>query len=113
MCLNVGGASLARSNGNTLARMAACGQTNGHLPQYMHNSSSHTGISCARLRLSHIEVPVGQVPSLGNALTGRRSPRLAMISAVTWRTNMGAYVGTGSGILRVLLVADGTLTLCR
>ena len=33
------------------------------------------------LRFSHFDVPVGQVPSAGNALTGRRSPWLAIMIA--------------------------------
>ena len=33
-----------------------------------------TGISSAVLRFSHSRCPVGQVPSIGNALTGSRSP---------------------------------------
>ena len=36
----------------------------------MQTSGSQTGISVARLRFSYWAVPVGKVPSLGNALTG-------------------------------------------
>ncbi len=53
----------------------------------MQTSGSQTGTSLARLRFSHWVVPVGYVPSLGKALTGRRSPRPAMISPSTLRTN--------------------------
>ena len=61
-------------------RMVACGQTITHLPHWMQIVGSHTGISSARLRFSHCAVPVGKVPSHGNALTGSSSPRPAMIS---------------------------------
>ena len=70
--------------------MTACGQTITHLPHWMQTSGSQTGTSVARLRFSHCVVPVGKVPSLGNALTGTRSPRPAMISPSTLRTNSGA-----------------------
>ena len=43
-------------------------------------------------------VPVGNVPSTGNALTGSRSPRPAISSAVTFLTNSGASAGTTGGI---------------
>src|SRR3989304_3331224 len=79
----------------------------------MHNSASHTGISGAGLRLSQIAVPVGHVPSAGNADTGRRSPRPAIISAVTRLTNSGAWVPTGSGISNLLVAAAGIVILCR
>ncbi len=55
---------------------------------------SHTGISRAMLRFSHWAVPVGKVPSMGMALTGRSSPSPAMILAVTFWTNSGAAAGT-------------------
>ena len=42
------------------------------------------------LRFSHCDVPVGQVPSTGNALTGSRSPWFASITAVTRVTKSGA-----------------------
>ena len=38
-------------------------------------------------RFSYFVVPVGNVPSTGSALTGRRSPSPAMRAAVTRRTN--------------------------
>ena len=40
-------------------------------------------------------VPVGKVPSTGKALTGRSSPRLAIIMPSTSLTNAGALSGTG------------------
>ena len=62
-------------------RMAACGQEIEHLPHWMQVSGSQLGISRAMLRFSHWEVPVGNVPSTGKALTGIRSPSLARIRA--------------------------------
>ena len=49
------------------------------------------------LRFSHFEVPVGQVPSTGKALTGRRSPFPSIITAVTRLTKSGASAGTIGG----------------
>ena len=69
--------------------MAACGQTSAHLLHWMQISGSQTGISRAMLRFSHCVVPVGQVPSTGNALTGSRSPLPAIITAVTVLTKSG------------------------
>src|SRR2546427_3781961 len=48
--------------------------------------------------LSVSEVLVGNVPSHGSALTGKRSPRPAIISPSTARTNSGASRETGSRI---------------
>jgi hypothetical protein len=50
--------------------MAACGQTIAHLLHWMQIPGSQIGISAAMLRFSHLEVPVGQVPSGGKALRG-------------------------------------------
>ena len=50
--------------------MTACGQTNTHLPHWIQTSGSQTGTSAAKFRFSHCVVPVGNVPSYGNALTG-------------------------------------------
>jgi len=62
------------------------------------------------LRFSYLVVPTGKVPSSGIAETGSQSPRPAMISAVTLRTNSGASSGTGGAILIVLVAVAGTLT---
>ena len=45
-------------------------------------------------------VPLGHVPSIGNALTGRRSPWLASMTAVTRFTKSGAASGTRCGMWR-------------
>src|SRR4051812_11224053 len=73
-CLNVDGAASSDSGGYTFTRIAACGQTSAHLLHWMHSCSSQIGIEIAMLRFSHFAVPLGHVPSIGNALTGRRSP---------------------------------------
>jgi hypothetical protein len=65
----------------------------------MQTSGSQTGISSAMLRFSYWVVPLGQVPSSGSLETGRRSPRSAMISPITSRTNRGASAGAG-GVMR-------------
>jgi hypothetical protein len=41
-----------------------------HFPHWMQIFESQVGISSAKLRFSHFAVPVGKVPSTGNALTG-------------------------------------------
>ena len=64
-----------------------------HLPQSMQISASQTGISRPIARFSYLVVPVGKVPSTGNALTGSDSPSSASIRAVTFRTKSGASVG--------------------
>ena len=51
----------------------------------MQMSSSQIGISWAMLRFSTLQVPVGNVPSTGRALTGSKSPSPAIIFAVTRR----------------------------
>jgi hypothetical protein len=48
------------------------------------------------------------VPSTGRALTGSSSPRPAIISAVTERTNSEASAGTGGGSSRVVVTPSGT-----
>ena len=106
--LNVGGAPAACFGSYTLMRMTLCGQTMVHLPHWMQMASSHTGISCAMLRFSHFAVPVGKVPSTGSALTGRLSPKPAIILAVTSCTNGGASGGTGGGTAMVLSARSGT-----
>ena len=65
------------------------------------------------LRFSHFDVPVGQVPSTGNALTGSRSPWLASITAVTRFTKSGACGGTGGGRWREAVGDAGTATSCE
>ena len=77
--------------------MAAWGQISTHLLHWMQSAASHTGISSARLRFSQWEVPVGQVPSGGKALTGSSSPRPDSMTAVTLRMKSGASSGTGGG----------------
>src|SRR5579859_4695584 len=79
----------------------------------MHSESSHTGISRAMLRLSHFEVPVGNVPSGGRALTGKPSPCPEIIAARTSRTNEGAREETGGRILKLLEACFGTCTSWR
>src|SRR6476660_6907617 len=96
-CLKVGGAEATAASSYTFTRIAACGQTIAHLLHWMQSTSSHTGISVAMLRFSHFDVPVGQVPSAGNALTGRRSPSLAIMMPVTRFTKSVASCGTGGG----------------
>ena len=95
------GAPARAAGAKYFARMAACGQISTHLLHWMHSAMSQTGISSARLRFSQREVPVGQVPSGGNALTGRSSPRPESMTAVMLRTKSGASSGTGSGRRRV------------
>ena len=59
-------------------------------------------------------VPVGQVPSTGNALTGSRSPLPAIITAVTCCTKSGACVGDDRRPRCASTVAvAGTGTSCR
>ena len=96
--LKVSGASASSCGSYTLARMTACGQTMTHLPHWMQMSSSHTGISRARLRFSHCAVPVGKVPSSGNALTGSSSPRPSHHFGGTLRTNSGATGNDGRNL---------------
>src|SRR6202022_2280114 len=111
--LNVSGADANNSGSHSFERITACGHTRTHLPHWMHNSCSHTGISCARFRFSHLEVPVGYVPSSGRALTGRSSPAPAIMGASTWRTNWGASSATTARRSNSLDTASGTLTSCK
>ncbi len=106
--LKPSGASASMLAGTTLERTAACGQLRTHLPHWMHRSGSQTGTSRAMLRFSQAAVPVGKVPSTGSLLTGISSPRLAMISAVTFCTNSGAPAGTAAARPRVLVIWPGT-----
>src|SRR5512138_712084 len=91
------GAPLAASGAKNFGRIAACGQMSAHLLHWMQRLGSQTGISSAIDRFSHFEVPVGQVPSIGNAETGRRSPLPASMSAVTRFTKSGACSETVGG----------------
>ena len=52
-------------------------------------------MSSARLRFSYCAVAVGNVPSTGNALTGRSSPSPAVSLPSTSFTNCGALGVTG------------------
>src|SRR5512138_412562 len=92
------GAALAASGAKYFGRIAACGQMSAHLLHWMQRLGSHVGISSAMERFSHFDVPVGQVPSSGNAETGRRSPFPASMSAVTRFTNSGAASETVGGM---------------
>src|SRR5665647_3272536 len=79
----VSGAPSRLSGGSTLIPIALCGHTIAHLPQSMQMSGSQIGISWASARFSYRVVPVGKVPSTGNALTGSRCPSPARMRAVT------------------------------
>ena len=69
------------------------------LPHWMQMSGLQTGTMSEMFRFSHREVPEGYVPSAGIALTGRSSPRPAIITAVTSFTNGGASAGTSGNRL--------------
>ena len=90
----------------------ARGQTMAHLPQSMHRSGSHTGIDSARLRFSHLAVPVGKVPSTGSALTGSRSPSPARMRAVTCWKKSGAPTATEAIRRPVDSASAGTSMRC-
>ncbi len=92
--LKEAGALASRPGAYTFWRITACGQTIEHLPHWMHKALSQTGISRVMLRFSHWVVPLGKVPSIGIALTGRESPSFAIIWPSTFRTNSGAASGT-------------------
>ena len=88
--------ALASSGGSkTFMRIVACGQPSEHSPHWMQIFGSQMGMSWAMLRFSYCVVPVGNVPSQGMALTGRSSPRLAIIMPSTSLTKAGAWSGTG------------------
>ena len=90
------GASASASAGASLIRIAVCGQVIAHLPQSMQIDGSQIGISVAIARFSQVDVPVGQAPSTGSALTGNRSPSPCSIVCVTRRTKSGAASGRGA-----------------
>ena len=76
-------------------RIVAWGQPSEQSPHCVQIFGSQIGMSWAMLRFSYCVVPVGNVPSQGRALTGRSSPRLAIIMPNTSLTNAGAWAGTG------------------
>ena len=90
----------------TFTRIAACGQTSAHLLHWMQSASSQTGISAAMLRFSHFDVPVGHVPSTGNALTGSRSPWFASITRRHALDEVRRASGTGGGQRRRVVGAS-------
>jgi len=108
LCWKLSGASANASSGASLIRIAVCGQVIAHLPQSMHSDGSQIGSSTAIARFSHFDVPVGQVPSTGNALTGSRSPCPRIIAAVTRRTKSGASSGIGGSRCSWLVGRSGT-----
>ena len=73
------------------------GRPAAHLLHWMQIFGSQIGISAAMVRFSQRAVPVGQVPSTGNAETGSRSPLPASMTAVTRLTKSGASSGTRGG----------------
>ncbi len=79
----------------------------------MQIAGSHTGISRAMFRFSHLVVPVGHVPSTGKADTGSESPLLAIITAWTLRTMSGALSLTVGGRLVLEVTLPGTFTSWR
>src|SRR5512143_1862852 len=76
----------------------------------MQIEESHAGISAAMFLFSHWLVPTGQVPSTGKALTGSRSPLLAIMTAVTPWTKSGAATDTAAGRGRAVVTAVGAGT---
>ena len=79
----------------------------------MQIAGSQIGMSWAMLRFSYCVVPVGKVPLSGKALTGRLSPRLAIITPSTSLTNFGAEAGTGGTIFTFEVACCGYFTSCR
>src|SRR5450759_5063833 len=90
------GAPLTAAVGKTFILIVACGQTMAHLPQSMQIEGSQIGIVWAMARFSYFVVPVGNVPSTGNALTGSWSPSPDISTAVTCLTKSGASSGTAN-----------------
>src|SRR6476646_9226036 len=87
--------------------MTECGQTKLQLPHWMQVSGSHTATRSEMLRFSYAAVPLGYVPSTGNALTGSSSPRPASIMPVT-----ELRAAAGVGVLdRLLDPRDGLVAL--
>src|SRR5215207_6186830 len=93
--------------------MTLCGQTKLHVPHWMQVSGSQTATRSEIRLFSYAVVPVGKVPSTGSALTGRSSPRPAIMTAVTVRTKSGAWSGTTGGSGRVEVAPSGTGMRCN
>jgi hypothetical protein len=110
---NPSGAAATTAAPKTFMRIVAWGQTMAHLPQSMQTSGSQMGISLAIERFSYFVVPVGNVPSTGSALTGRRSPSPLISIVVTRCTKSGASSGTVTSIDRTLVATTGTSTRWR
>ena len=91
---NPSGAPSRRADAYTFARITLCGQTNEQFPHWMQMPASQAGTVAEMPRFSHCDVPLGKVPSTGNALTGRSSPRPASIADTTSLTNGGAPAAT-------------------
>src|SRR5262249_26959476 len=108
--LNVAGAEARCSGSYVLTRIAAWGHTSAHLLHWMQIAGSHTGISAAMFLFSHRLVATGHVPSTGKALTGRRSPLLATMTAVTPWTKSGACGETAAGRRRSVVTEVGAGT---
>src|SRR5215470_13600019 len=113
VALNVAGALDRWEASYTLIRITACGHTMAHLPHWMQVFASHTGISSAMLRFSHLLVPVGYVPSGGKALTGISSPWPAYMVPSTSRSYLFASGENGGGISISLVAFPGSLTSNR
>ncbi len=84
----------AQPASNTLVWIAACGQIIEQKLHWTQMSGCQIGISSAIARFSNWLVPVGHVPSGGNALTGSSSPRPSSKRRVTRCTKSGASGGT-------------------
>src|SRR5262245_21763202 len=93
--------------------MVACGQTNAHLLHWIQTFGSQIGTSSAMRRFSQRVVAVGQVPATGPADTGSRSPLPAIITAVTRRTNSGAFSGISAALWNREVARSGTFTSWR
>ena len=99
-----------RAGSKAFMRIVAWGQPSEQSPHWMQIFASQTGMSWAMLRFSYCVVPVGNVPSTGRALTGRSSPRLAIIMPSTSLTNAGAVAGTGGTMCELEVTLAGHLT---
>ena len=71
------------------------------------------GTSVASARFSHWAVPVGYVPSTGNALTGSASPCPSIRRAVTVADERRASAGTAGRRSIRLVAAAGIVTSCE
>ena len=97
---------------NTLVTMAVWGQIIEQRLHCTHRSGSQIGISKAMARFSKRLVPVGQVPSGGNALTGSWSPWPSRMRRVTRCTKSGASAGTVGRAVGGAVAVAGTATSC-